>query len=151
VDGTRKASYDAVRAAIADARARGCTGTPVRWTPSSAVAGPKVSFGALGRGAPTVRVRVEEQADYTAAIFRAEAGKSAIARQLASRSGGGSGAVASTRGTLRAYYDRLVRTPAKLEPGSYVYALRLTAWANPDRKSVFVSAPFRVGSVWEVQ
>ena len=150
VDGTRKASYDAVRAAIAEAKARGCAGTPVRWSPSSAVVGPKVSFGALGRGTPSARVRVEEEAGYTAAVFRADTEKSAIRRSLASRSSP-SGAVATTRGTLRAYYDRLVRTPAKLPPGSYVYAVRLTAWANPDRKSVFVSAPFRVGSVWEVQ
>jgi hypothetical protein len=150
VDGTRKPSYDAVRAAIAEARDRGCTAKPVRWSPSRSVAGAKVTFGTLGRGTPSVRVRVEEEAAYTAAIFRADAAKAAIARSLESRSGL-SVAVASTRGSVRAYYDRLVRTPAKLPPGQYVYALRLSAWANPDRTSVVVSAPFRVGSLWEVQ
>ena len=58
---------------------------------------------------------------------------------------------ATTRGTVRAYYNRVVRTPARLAPGTYVYALRLTSWANPGRTSVFVSAPFRVGSVWKIQ
>jgi hypothetical protein len=155
VDGTRKPSYDTVRAAIAEARTRGCTGKPVRWAPATTVVGTNVSFGELGRGTPSVRVVAGEQTDFAAGVFRApgrltEAGRGAIARSLASTSRPAD-ALAATRGTLRAYYAKVVRTPARLAPGEYVYALRLTAWANPDRTTVFVSAPFRVGNVWEVQ
>jgi hypothetical protein len=154
-DGSRKAAYDVVRAAIAEAQARGCTGKPVRWAPAATVAGAGLTFGELGRGAPSARVVAEEQADYTAAVFRAperltRAAQGSIARSLASAARPGQ-ALASSRGTLRAYYEHRVRTPARLEPGRYVYAVRVTAWANPDRESVFVSAPFRVGSVWQIQ
>jgi hypothetical protein len=154
-DGSPKPSYDAVKAAIAENRTRGCTGTPVRWRPATDVVGATVSFGSVGRGTPAVRVVAREQADYAAGIFRApgrltRAGRGAIARSLASAARPGD-ALASTRGTLPAYYTRLVRTPARLAPGSYVYALRLTAWANPGRTTVFVGEPFRVGSLWEIQ
>ena len=50
VDGSRKPSYAAVKEAIAEANAKGCTGKPVRWAPSTAVTGANVEFGLLGRG-----------------------------------------------------------------------------------------------------
>ena len=155
VDGARKPSYEVVKAAIAEARTRGCPGRVVRWTPSSTVVGASVAFGELGRGVPTARVAAEEQAEYTAAIFRAperltQARRGAIARSLAAGARPAD-ALASTSGTLRAYYAKQVRTPARLEPGVYVYALRLRAWASRERTSVVVSAPFRVGTVWQIQ
>jgi hypothetical protein len=155
VDGSRKPSYAAVKEAIAEAATKGCTGKPVRWAPSTAVTGANVEFGLLGRGTSSVRLATEEQASYVAGIFRAPArpnaaGRIAIARSLASTAKTGD-AIATTRGMLRAYYKVNVRTPARLVPGSYVYALRLTSWANPSRTSVFVSSPFRVGSVWKIQ
>ena len=40
----------------------------------------------------------------------------------------------------------LIRFAArKLQPGSYVYSIRLKAAMNPGRVSVFASKPFRVG------
>jgi hypothetical protein len=150
IDSTRKPSYAAVGAAIAEALARGCTGKPVRWGPSTTVTGTNVEFGALGTGTPSVRVSAEEEIAYSAGLFPApggltDAGRDAIARSLASARPMGR-AVATSRGTIKAYYRMLVRTPARnVPPGTYVYALRLTAWANPGRASVFVSSPFELG------
>jgi hypothetical protein len=156
IDSTRKPAYAAVQAAIAEARARGCTGKPVRWAPSTSVIGVNVEFGPLGTGTASVRVSAEEEIAYSAGVFRAparltEASRGAIARSLAATERPAE-ALATKRGTLRAYYKVVVRTPApRLAAGSYVYAVRLTSWANPGRTSVFVSSPFRVGSTWKVR
>jgi hypothetical protein len=150
VGGARKPSFEAVKAAIATAQSKGCVDKPVRWAPSSAVTGANVEFGELGVGAPSVRMNVEEDVSYSAGIFPAtgattDAGRNAIARSLASVRKPAT-ALATTRGEAKAYYKLVVRTPAKkLPPGTYVYALKLTAWANPNRTSVFVSSPFELG------
>jgi hypothetical protein len=152
IDNTRKPSYQAVKEAIAEARSKGCTGKPVRWAPSTTVTGANVEFGALGKGTPSVRVSAEEETSYVAGIFRAPAqltdeSRGAIARSLASAERPAE-ALATRRGTLKAYYKFEVRTPApaRLGAGTYVYALRLTSWANPNRTSVFVSSPFQLGT-----
>jgi hypothetical protein len=154
VDGARKPSFEAVKAAIAEARSKGCTGNPVRWAPSEAVTGANVEFGALGVGAPSVRINVEEDVSYSAGIFLAagattDDGRDAITRSLASARKPVA-ALSTSRGEAKAYYKLRIRTSArKLAPGTYVYALRLRAWANPDRTSVFVSSPFELG--WSVK
>lgn len=154
VGGARKPSFEAVKAAIAQAQSKGCVDKPVRWAPSGAVTGPNVTFGDLGAGSPSVRITAEEDVSYSAGIFPAasaatDAGRDAITRSLASTRRPRA-AVATSRGLAKAYYKLLVRTTAKkVAPGTYVYALRLTAWANPARTSVFVSSPFELG--WTVK
>ncbi len=49
-------------------------------------------------------------------------------------------------GTLKAYYvPRVKFAQRQLQPGWYVYAIRLSAAVNPARTSFFLSKPFRVG------
>ena len=51
----------------------------------------------------------------------------------------------SAKGTIKAS-TRLVCFPLrKLKPGSYVYAIRMTATMNSSGFTVLVSKPFRVG------
>jgi hypothetical protein len=137
-DGSPKPSYEAVKVAIARAR-EGCQGRPARWMPASGVVGAQATF----RGLLT-HVSAEEEATFSAGIFRADAGRPAIARALAST--GGSKAVVAAQGRTRAYERVRVRTPAVwLKRGTYVYAVRLRAAMNPSRTSFFVSAPVRIG------
>ena len=136
-DGSRKPSYDAVKAAIARART-GCAGRTARWAPASGVVGAEVAFTGL-----RARLAAEEEITFTAGIFRAGNSRSRIARSLASASG--STAVATARGRARAYYSVPVRPPRVfLTEGRYVYAIRVTAAMNPARTSVFVSPGFEI-------
>ncbi|MGH3103471.1 MAG: hypothetical protein ACRDN6_05175, partial [Gaiellaceae bacterium] len=149
-DGSRKPAYAAVKSAIADV-ASGCKGKPARWSPAASVVGANVDFGVAGSSAMNVGVTTEEEAAYSAGVFRVsepltDAGRTAISRSLASVRQPGT-AVVTTKGTVRAYYARRVRTPHRpLAPGTYVYALKLTATMNPSRSSFFVSTPFAVAA-----
>lgn len=142
-DGSRKPSYAAVKAAITRA-GQGCDGRPVRWAPSAAVIGGKVNF---GPGGP--RLSAEEEATYTAGLFRVtgslgEAGRTAIVRSLASAHVP-SRATAATEGRVRAYYNVRVRSLlGAAAPGRYVFGVRLRAAMNTARTSVFVSPAFTV-------
>jgi hypothetical protein len=142
-DGSRKPSYAAVKSAIARA-AQGCEGRPVRWAPTAVVVGSQVSF---GRDGP--RLSAEEEATFTAGAFRVsrsltDAGRSEIARSLASADATARAATAAG-GRARAYYTVRVRgLRTALAPGKYVYAVRLRAAMNPARTSVFVSQPFEI-------
>ncbi|MDQ3823969.1 MAG: hypothetical protein M3321_12100, partial [Actinomycetota bacterium] len=54
-------------------------------------------------------------------------------------------AVSLRRGTLRAYSPLALRfAGAARRPGTYVYAIRLTATSNRGRSSLFVGKPFTV-------
>jgi len=55
------------------------------------------------------------------------------------------GLVSRTSGTVRAYWRGDVTFRARsLDPGWYVYAVRLAAAMNPGRTSLLVGSPFRV-------
>jgi hypothetical protein len=87
-------------------------------------------------------VTAGEEASYTGAIFPA-ASASASVRSLATT--GAPGAVAVASGRVRAGWKPRVRFPAGfLEPGRYVYAVRLRASMNSRRTSVLVSRAFVV-------
>jgi hypothetical protein len=141
-DGSRKPSYQAVKDAIARAQS-GCDGKAVRWTPATSVIGARVDFSALG-----ARVSAEEETTFRAGIFRVSGGltpasRTAIGRLLAGTRGPRT--VVATSGTVRAYFNRLVRVPrGVLAAGTYVHAVKLSAAMNPARSRLFVSAPFAV-------
>jgi hypothetical protein len=50
------------------------------------------------------------------------------------------------KGTIKAKMRVVYFPRRKLKPGRYVYAIRMSAAMNPQRVSVLVSRPFRVGS-----
>jgi hypothetical protein len=136
-DGSRKASYDAVKTAIARAQT-GCAGRTARWAPENGVVGAEVAFAGL-----RARLAAEEEITFTAGIFRAGSSRSRIARSLASA--GRSTAVGTARGRARAYYKVQVRPPRVfLTEGRYVYAIKVTAAMNPARTSVFLSPGFQI-------
>jgi hypothetical protein len=52
----------------------------------------------------------------------------------------------SARGKLRAHAGTFIRFPRKrVAPGSYVFAIRLSAEMNPVRQAVLIGKPFAVG------
>lgn len=147
VDGVARAANQAVQDAIAETGGK-CKGTPRSWSHATTVIGAKADFGKLGskpkkQTAWNFRAYAEEDADYKAGVFVAGTKPDQIGRELASVRA----PVIGGTGLVKAYFTPVVKLPKKsLAPGSYVYAIRLTAWANPSRASVFVSEPFTVGS-----
>jgi hypothetical protein len=142
-DGSARPAYAAVRAA---AKKR-CTGKQVRWRHTSRVVGGRAAFG-LGNALASHKrtswgfnVTAGEQASYVAAVY--PRGASKAVRSLAAKRA--PGAVLTTEGSVRAGLRPRVSFPRKtLEPGTYVYAVRLRAAMNPRRTTVLVSRPFTV-------
>jgi hypothetical protein len=135
IDRTRKASYGPVRAAVARAES-GCAGRSAFWRPVRRVIGGQAEFGRLGRSSPkrtawSFRVLAREGASYSAGVLRAGDPPTATPVLRAS-------------GTLRAQVRLLVRFRGRLEPGRYVYAVRLRAETNASRTATFVSKAFTV-------
>ncbi len=147
VDGSVRAAEQAVRDAIAETGSK-CKGSQRSWSHATDVVGAKAIFGNLKpkskkQRAWSLRSYAEEDALYRAGIFHAGMSEADISRELAARRA----PVLATAGTIKAYYKPLIRFPKKpLAAGTYVYAIRITAWANLSRSSVFVSKPFTVGS-----
>jgi hypothetical protein len=150
-DGSRRPAYAAVRKAIARAR-RGCSGKRVTWRHASGVVGRRAVFGPTARPASRLRrswgfsVTAAEEATYRGGIFRAPR-EGVSVRQLALSLGSREmpGALASASGLVRAGWSPRVRFPARqLQPGRYVYAVRLRAGMNARRSNVLVSRPFVV-------
>ncbi len=145
VDGVARAANQAVQDAIAETGGK-CKGTPRSWSHATTVIGAKADFGKLGskpkkQKAWNFRAYAEEDANYKAGVFVARTKPDQIGRELASVRA----PVISGTGLVKAYFTPVVKLPKRsLAPGSYVYAIRLTAWANPNRASTFVSAPFTV-------
>jgi hypothetical protein len=144
-DGSRKPSYEAVKDAIARV-GTGCEGKPVRWAPTTSVIGARVRFSALG-----AQISAGEETTFRAGLFRVSggltpAGRSAIGRSLAGARAPRA-AEAAASGTVRAYFNRLVRVPrGAVEPGTYVHAIKLSAAMNPARSILFVSPRFTVAA-----
>jgi hypothetical protein len=125
LNGTPRASAESVRAAAA----AGCTTGPVAWTHSTRVAGAE-----LKSVAGKWRVKAEEDATWSAAVYRIGGG-----RRLSARA-----AVASATGRVSAYRSAPVVLPRRLRPGRYVRVVRLRATANPGRTTVLVGKRFRI-------
>jgi hypothetical protein len=146
VDGSERASNASVAAAIAES---GCRGAQSSWSPARQVLGAAAEFGDAGKSAPAKRrawnftATALEDATYTAGIFAAGTSTSEIGRGLASTRA----AIVTATGTIKARFKpRVTFAPTTLPEGSYVYAIRMAAWANADRETVLVSRPFVVGS-----
>lgn len=145
VDGAARAANQAVQDAIAATGGK-CKGTPRSWSHATTVIGAKADFGKLGskskkQKAWSFKAYAEEDANYKAGVFGASTKAEQIGRELASVRA----PVLSATGLVKAYYTPVVQLPkGALKSGSYVYAIRLTAWANPARANVFVSKPFTV-------
>lgn len=145
VDGAARAANQAVQDAIAETGGK-CKGTPRSWKHATTVIGAKADFGKLGakskkQKAWSFKAYAEEDANYKAGVFAASTKPDQIGRELASVRA----PVLSATGLVKAYYRPVVKlAKGALKPGSYVYAIRMTAWANSTRANVFVSKPFTV-------
>ena len=149
-DGSRRASYDSVKAAIADSGGE-CLGREAGWKHMTTVDGVRANFAARMQTRYGFAVTADEGATFRAGIFRAgakrglaERDRDAIGSALA-RNGAAAGLVSRASGAVRAYWQNDVAFAARsLAPGRYVYAVRIAAETNPGRTSVLVGEPFRV-------
>lgn len=146
VDGTPRPSAAAVKTAIAASSS--CTGQQVSWTAPTGVVGAGVEFGNLGTKTKKQRswsfqATALEDANYKAGIFLAGTAKSQITRELASVKV----PRLSTSGVVKANFAPRIQFPSvPLAEGKYVYAIKLSAWANAGRSTVLVSKAFQVGA-----
>ena len=137
-DGSERASYGAVRSAYA----QGCR-TPVGWVHTSTVVAAAGFFGPDG-----VSATAGEDAEGVGALLRlsgpAQLSPGQAARALTGRESSAT-VVASARRLVRAKWQTAFELPSPTAPGWYAYAVRLSAWANPERTQTLVGAVFRVG------
>jgi hypothetical protein len=135
-DGTPRASYVAVKAAIAKTGGR-CVGKLRRWRHAKTVEGADAGFQRHRRLPSRVNswsfvASAAEDASFTAGIYRVHRGR-------------GRTRVLSEKGRLAAHVARHVRFPKRrLAPGRYVYSIRFRAAANPQRTTPRTSRVFRV-------
>jgi hypothetical protein len=146
VNGQAKPSAEAVRRAIAETGGR-CTGTMRTWKPETRVIGANATFPTATRvpasqKAFSFSVGAAEQATYTAAIVPFQKYVAGISRALDTPTPG----LLSDTGELTANTKLQVKLSGSLPDGTYVYAVKLRAWANPARTLVFLSQPFTVGT-----
>jgi len=133
-DGSRRPSYDAVKATIAETGGN-CAGRMRSWRHSTTVDGVSATF-RRDRRLPhrvdswSFLASADEDALFDAGIYRLRGGRRG-ARVLAES------------GQFDAHVTRFVRFPARrLWPGTYVYSIRFRAEANPDRSARRTSRPF---------
>ena len=149
IDGSKRPSYGAVRAAIA--RASACTRQPA-WYHTSRVVGARAAFSARPRAAQSTLFEISatagEEAVAKAGIFRvpdalAMPDIGEIGRSLAAA--GGTTPVLQAAKTIKPGYTPRFEFRGRLAPGHYVYGIRLTAAMNRDRSHTLVSSTFEVG------
>jgi hypothetical protein len=155
-DGSRRPSYDSVKAAIARTGGR-CAGFTTAWRHATTVIGPSAKF-PFKRAVRdrtrswTMVATAFEAATYHAGVFRVArratpTGKARTKIKRALLRAKPSGAVLAKAGKVSAYREAVVRFPRKrLKPGYYVYAVQLFAETNRTRKSFFVSKAFQVAA-----
>ena len=139
-DGSHRSSYDAVKTAIAQTHGA-CIGTPTTWRHATGVVGGSVSF--TGTRARSALARADEAATYATAFVRVapkrRPNRAAIDRALTS------GTLAAEVGNVPATASTPLVLPARpVRRGMYVLAVSLAASTNDDRRSLFLSRPFRV-------
>jgi hypothetical protein len=144
-DGSHRPSYDVVKQTLAQTHGN-CPRRPTAWKHTTQVLLPAVAWGSL-KPKPAnrrwgVTLSAGEEVTFKAAIYKAGAKKSVVAKQLAK---GRPLPVLAAKGTIKAK-SRVVYFPARrLKPGRYVYAVRMVSTTNPQRASFFMSRPFRAG------
>jgi hypothetical protein len=134
-DGTKRASYDSVKATLAQTGGR-CTGRMHGWRHSMDLEGVNATFPRLGRlpsraNSWSLVARAEEDALFDAGIHRFNGRRGAR--------------VLGTAGLLEGHKGRLVRLPSRrLSPGRYVFSIRFRAAMNPARTERLTGRPFTV-------
>jgi hypothetical protein len=129
-DGTRRPSFDSVKAAVAQTSGR-CQGAMRSWRHSSRVEGARVKWPRKLR-LPARKltlalvVNAEEDARFEAGLYNARGKR--LAKQT---------------GSVTAYRSRIVRFSKRFRPGRYSFRVTLKADMNSGRKSSF-SAPLRI-------
>jgi hypothetical protein len=129
VDGSRRPSFDAVRATFAETAGR-CSGKMRAWHHSKTVEGARVTF-PTKRVLPARRLKLamvvnaDEDSFVDAALYR---GGRPVLRQ---------------RATVTAYRSRIVRFGTRFRPGRYTLRVTLRAALNPSRTKRF-STPLRI-------
>jgi hypothetical protein len=118
-DGTRRASYAAVKGAIAQ-NGR-CRGQVRSWRHTAKVVGAAANFARLGQ---SFFVKADEGFSYDVAVFR------------------GSKRVTGAKGAGREHVGTLFKLP-RLNRGSYRVVVKIAAEVNPERKATFTRS-FRV-------
>jgi hypothetical protein len=126
-----------------------CQQASVRWKHASGVVLPVAAWGNLRKPFPRANTRwtfatgAAEQADFRAGIFKAGPSKAVLGRRLAN---GWPRPTLLAKGVIKAQRRLVYFPPRRLKPGSYVFAIRMTASMNPKRSTVLVSHSFRVRS-----
>lgn len=145
-DGSRRSSFQSVKAAIGE---RGCAGRSVAWRHTTSIVGGQADFGLVkgADGQPTwgFLAGADEGVVYSFGLYRipGDGDDGTVRRALAS--GGWLTEVLSTKGALGVSRNAVLSLlRLQLEPGRYVYGLRMAAEANPDRTYVAVSPPMVV-------
>jgi hypothetical protein len=136
VDGTKRPSYDAVKATLAATKGK-CVGPYVTWHHTTTVLGADVTF-----DGPTITVEAGEDVSVTAGVFPSTTESDKILDELLANRVPAS---ASQR-VVHAY--RPSTFPVSLEslaPGPYVAAVVLRAVMNPERDFLAVSDPILAG------
>jgi hypothetical protein len=137
-DGSARPSYASVRAEIAETGGN-CLDTQRVWHHSTTVEGAKATFPKLRRLPRRVHkwsilARAEEDAFFTAGIYRVTRGRTRFKAKALSDSG-----------RLEAFRTRYVRFPSRrLRPGKYVYSIRFRAEATAKRWTRKTSRQFVV-------
>lgn len=146
-DGTARPSAASVQAAIAANST--CAGQQVSWSPPTGVVGGSAEFGNLAtpktkkQRSWAFNATALEDATYNAGVFAATTAKAQITRDLAAVQA----PTLSAKGTIKANFSPRIQFPSvPLAEGKYVYAVKLSAWANSGRSTVLVSKPFQVGT-----
>jgi hypothetical protein len=152
IDFSERPSYGAVRTAIA--AAGGCK-TPVSWTHTTGVVGAKAIFDKRDYHAKIsvfgFSATAAEEANAKAGIFRVSGPDSPpssdeVARSL-TQAKGPLRPVATVSKLVKAGYTPRLEFRGRLQPGYYVFGIRLTAAMNPRRSQTFVSSVFTVRAV----
>jgi hypothetical protein len=129
-DGTRRPSFDSVKAAVAQTSGR-CQGTMRSWRHSTRVEGARVKWPRKLR-LPARKltlalvVNADEDSSFEAGLYNARGKR--VLKQV---------------GSVNAYRSKIVRFSKRFRPGRYSFRVTLKAAMNGARKSSF-SAPLRI-------
>ena len=147
VDGSERPSFDAVGAAIRNAAS--CA-APHLWTHATGVLGAAATFSvhdvSRRQAVFGLSATAAEPATGKAGIFRVGSAPAMRTSDIERSLAGVTAAkpLLSATKLVKAGYNPRFEFHGNLEPGSYVYAVRLTAEMNPGRAQTLVSDVFRV-------
>lgn len=161
INRTLRPSYQAVQSAVAEGE--GCSNPPAPIPNPLQIARQRTVLGARAdfRGVPRinssrrrnydVRFTAQEDANLSVALYRlggkrlSARDRATIARSLQVVSSPAAvRPIARAKAYAKAYFNVRVQVKRRLPKGTYVFAVRARAAANPARTNLFVGRPFRV-------